>query len=222
VVAGAKVRVTDADRGTEVDAVTNAEGEYTVSPLRVGRYKVDRGKTRIQDLDCRPGGVEVQEHASVNVTLQVGHTDETVTVTTQGPLLETETSDLGQVISGDRAVTLPLNGRNYAQLALLGAGVVPSEPGSRVETSYGFSSNGARALQNNYLLDGVDNNSNLGDVLTGQAYVIQPSVDAIEEFKVQTNAYSAEFGRGMARFSTRSSSPERIAFMGIRLRVLSK
>jgi hypothetical protein len=65
-----------------------------------------------------------------------------------------------------------------------------------VETSYGFSSNGARALQNNYLLDGVDNNSNLGDVLTGQAYVIQPSVDAIEEFKVQTNAYSAEFGRG--------------------------
>src|SRR6202044_91389 len=56
--------------------------------------------------------------------------------------------------------------------------------------------NGARALQNNYLLDGVDNNSNLGDVLTGQAYVIQPSIDAIEEFKVQTNSYSAEFGRG--------------------------
>ena len=71
-----------------------------------------------------------------------------------------------------------------------------SEPGSRVSTSYGFSSNGARALQNNFLLDGVDNNSNLGDVLTGQAYVIQPSVDAIEEFKVQTNSYSAEFGRG--------------------------
>ena len=59
-----------------------------------------------------------------------------------------------------------------------------------------FSSNGARSLQNNYLLDGIDNNSNLGDVLTGQAYVIQPSIDAIQEFKVQTNAYSAEFGRG--------------------------
>ena len=196
VVAGAKVRVTDVDRGTEIDTVTNEVGEYTVSPLKVGRYKVAVEKPGFKTALAGPVAVEVQEHPSVSVTLEVGHADETVTVTTQSPLLETETSDLGQVISGDRAVTLPLNGRNYAQLALLGEGVVPSEPGSRVETSYGFSSNGARALQNNYLLDGVDNNSNLGDVLTGQAYVIQPSVDAIEEFKVQTNAYSAEFGRG--------------------------
>ncbi len=196
VVAGAKVRVTDIDRGTEIDTVTNEVGEYTVSPLKVGRYKVAVEKPGFKTALAGPVVVEVQERPSVNVMLEVGHADETVTVTTQSPLLETETSDLGQVVSGDRAVTLPLNGRNYAQLALLGAGVVPSEPGSRVETSYGFSSNGARALQNNYLLDGVDNNSNLGDVLTGQAYVIQPSVDAIEEFKVQTNAYSAEFGRG--------------------------
>jgi hypothetical protein len=196
VVVGAKVHVTDVDRGTEVDVVTNEVGEYTVSPLKVGRYKVSIEKAGFKTAVAGPVVVEVQEHPSVTVVLQVGHADETVKVTTQSPLLETETSDLGQVISGDRAVTLPLNGRNYAQLALLGAGVVPSEPGSRVETSYGFSSNGARALQNNYLLDGVDNNSNLGDVLTGQAYVIQPSIDAIEEFKVQTNAYSAEFGRG--------------------------
>ena len=196
VVVGANVHVTDADRGTEIDVVTNEVGEYTVSPLKVGRYKVTVEKPGFKTALAGPVVVEVQEHPSVNVVLQVGHADETVKVTTQSPLLETETSDLGQVISGDRAVTLPLNGRNYAQLALLGAGVVPSEPGSRVETSYGFSSNGARALQNNYLLDGVDNNSNLGDVLTGQAYVIQPSIDAIEEFKVQTNAYSAEFGRG--------------------------
>ena len=196
VVVGAKVHITDVDRGTEIDVVTNEVGEYTVSPLKVGRYKVSIEKAGFKTAVAGPVVVEVQEHPSVNVVLQVGHADETVKVTTQSPLLETETSDLGQVISGDRAVTLPLNGRNYAQLALLGAGVVPSEPGSRVETSYGFSSNGARALQNNYLLDGVDNNSNLGDVLTGQAYVIQPSIDAIEEFKVQTNAYSAEFGRG--------------------------
>jgi hypothetical protein len=196
VVVGAKVRVTDVDRGTDIVTVTNEVGEYTVSPLKVGHYKVTVEKAGFRTAIAGPLVVEVQEHASVDVTLQVGRANETVTVTAQSPLLETETSDLGQVINGERAVTLPLNGRNYAQLALLGAGVVPSEPGSRVETSYGFSSNGARALQNNYLLDGVDNNSNLGDVLTGQAYVIQPSVDAIEEFKVQTNAYSAEFGRG--------------------------
>src|SRR5271168_3830812 len=196
VVVGAKVTVTDIDHGTVTETVSNGVGEYTASPLKVGRYKVSVEKTGFKTALAGPVVVEVQEHPTVDVTLQVGRVDETVTVTARSPMLETETSDLGQVISGDRAVTLPLNGRNYAQLALLGAGVVPSEPGSRVETSYGFSSNGARALQNNYLLDGVDNNTNLGDVLTGQAYVIQPSVDAIEEFKVQTNAYSAEFGRG--------------------------
>ncbi|MFZ0737883.1 MAG: TonB-dependent receptor [Candidatus Acidiferrales bacterium] len=196
VVVGAKIKITDVDRGTEVNEITNGVGEYTASPLKVGQYKISVEKKGFKTAIAGPVVVEVQEHPTVDVTLQVGQADETVTVTTQSPQLETETSDLGQVISGERVVTLPLNGRNYAQLALLGAGVVPSEPGSRVETSYGFSSNGARALQNNYLLDGVDNNSNLGDVLTGQAYVIQPSVDAIEEFKVQTNAYSAEFGRG--------------------------
>ena len=74
--------------------------------------------------------------------------------------------------------------------------MAPSEPGSRVSASYGFSANGARALQNNFLLDGIDNNANLGDVLNESAFVIQPSVDAIAEFKVQTNSYSAEFGRG--------------------------
>jgi hypothetical protein len=132
----------------------------------------------------------------VDLTLQVGNISETVTVTMENQQLETETSELGQVVDSRTIVTLPLNGRNYAQLALLGTGVAPAEPGSRVEGSFGFSASGARSLQNNFLLDGIDNNSSLGDVLTGQAYVIQPSVDAIEEFKVQTNDYSAEFGRG--------------------------
>jgi hypothetical protein len=121
---------------------------------------------------------------------------EVITVTGQAPQLETETSELGQLVDRRRINALPLNGRNYAQLALLGAGVSPAEPGSRVETSSGFSSNGARSLQNNFLLDGIDNNANLGDVLSGSAYVVQPSVDAIAEFKVETNSYSAEFGRG--------------------------
>jgi hypothetical protein len=114
----------------------------------------------------------------------------------QSPLLETETSSMGQVMDKTRIETLPLNGRNFAQLAQLGVGVVPSEPGSRESGSFGFSVDGARALQNNFLLDGIDNNSNLGDLLNESSYVIQPPVDAIEEFKVQTNDYSAEFGRG--------------------------
>jgi hypothetical protein len=196
VVVGAQVSVTDLERGNAFTTRSDRQGEYIASPLKIGRYRVSAEKAGFKKAVAGPIVVNVDEKPAVDFALQVGSIRETVTVTTQAPLLETETSDLGQLVDSRQAETLPLNGRNYAQLALLGAGIAPSEPGSRVETSYGFSSNGARSLQNNFLLDGVDNNSNLGDVLTGQAYVIQPSVDAIEEFKVQTNAYSAEFGRG--------------------------
>jgi len=196
VIRDAKVTVTDVDRGTSFETMTNASGEYVASPLKIGNYRVLIEKAGFKKTIIGPVTLNVQDRLAVDATLQVGTFTETMTVSTALPQLETETSDLGQVVDSRRATTLPLNGRNYAQLALLGAGVAPSEPGSRTETTYGFSSNGARALQNNFLLDGIDNNANLGDVLNGSAYVIQPSVDAIAEFKVQTNAYSAEFGRG--------------------------
>ncbi len=196
VVSGAKVTITDVDRGTTVTTTTNAEGEYVASPLKIGRYTVTIEKQGFQKAVLGPVKVDVQEQPAVNAKLRVGSISETVTITTEGPQLETETSELGQVQDSHTIETLPLNGRNYAQLALLGAGVGPAEPGSRVEQSFGFSSNGSRSLQNNFQLDGIDNNSDLGDVLNGSAYVIQPSVDALAEFKVQTNAYSAEFGRG--------------------------
>jgi len=196
VVSGAKVTVTDVDRGTSVHTTTNAQGEYEVGPLKIGRYNVTIEKNGFQKTVLGPVTINVQARAAVDATLRVGSVAETVTITTEGPQLQTETSDLGQVQDSHTIETLPLNGRNYAQLALLTAGVGPSEPGSRVETSFGFSSNGSRSLQNNFQLDGVDNNSDLGDVLNSSAYVIQPSVDAIAEFKVQTNSYSAEFGRG--------------------------
>lgn len=195
-VADAKVNVTDADRGTTFLSKTNSDGDYVAGPLKPGRYNVSVEKTGFKRSVIGPVELNIQERPAVDVTLQVGAVTETLTVTSEGPQLETETSDLGQVMNSKRITTLPLNGRNYAQLAQLGAGVAPSEPGSRVSASYGFSANGARALQNNFLLDGVDNNANLGDVLNETAFVIQPPVDAIAEFKVQTNAYSAEFGRG--------------------------
>ena len=196
VVSDAKVTITDADRGISLVTRTNTQGEYVASPLKIGRYNVIVEKVGFKKAVAGPIVVNVQERPEVDVTLQVGSISETMTVSTEGPQLETETSELGQVVDSQRATTLPLNGRNYAQLAQLGAGVAPSEPGSRVSASYGFSANGARALQNNFLLDGVDNNANLGDVLNEAVFVIQPSVDAIAEFKVQTNSYGAEFGRG--------------------------
>ena len=143
-----------------------------------------------------PVEINVQDRVAVNITLQVGQVNEQVVVTGTAPLLQTETSELGQVVDSKRVASMPLNGRNFAQLALLSAGTAPSEPGARDEGGFGFSSNGARSLQNNFLLDGIDNNSNLPDLLNETNFVIQPPVDALQEFKVESNAYSAEFGRG--------------------------
>ncbi|HEV2395778.1 MAG TPA: TonB-dependent receptor [Candidatus Sulfotelmatobacter sp.] len=196
VVADASVTVTDVDRGTTFHTTSNASGDYVAGPLRIGQYTITVEKPGFKKAVAGPVPLNVQDRLPVDVVMQVGTVNETMTVTTITPQLETETSELGNVVSGKTATTLPLNGRNFAQLAQLSVGVAPSEPGSRTETSFGFSSNGARALQNNFLLDGIDNNANLGDVLNGSAYVIQPSVDAIGEFKVETNSYSAEFGRG--------------------------
>ena len=195
-VAGAKVTVRDVDRGASFVTTSNGVGEYIASPLKIGRYTVSVEKEGFKTAVAGPVELKIQDRMAVDVTLQVGVATEKVTVEATAVRLETETSDLGQVVDSRRVSTLPLNGRNFAQLAQLGVGVAPSEPGSRVSGSYGFSANGARALQNNFLLDGVDNNANLGDVLNESAFVIQPSVDAIAEFKVQTNAYGAEFGRG--------------------------
>jgi hypothetical protein len=196
VVTGAKITVTDMDRGIELTLSTNDSGQYVASPLRIGRYSVTVEKEGFKKAVAGPVQVNIQDRVDVDLNLVPGMATEIVTVTSQRPQLETETSELGQVVDSRRINALPLNGRNYAQLALLGAGVAPAEPGSRVETTSGFSSNGARSLQNNFLLDGIDNNANLGDVLNGSAYVVHPSVDAIAEFKVETNSYSAEFGRG--------------------------
>jgi hypothetical protein len=196
VVANAKVTVTDVERGITFGSTTNESGEYVAGPLRVGRYTVTVEHPGFKKAVSVPVNLDVQQRIAVNVTLQIGQLTESVEVSGAAPLLETETSDLGQVVDHKRVANLPLNGRNFAQLALLTAGTAPSEPGARDEGGFGFSAGGARSLQNNFLLDGVDNNSNLPDLLNETNYVIQPSVEALEEFKVQTNAYSAEFGRG--------------------------
>ena len=196
VVSGAKVTVTDVEHGQNFQTTTNTTGEYVASPLRVGRYTVTAEHPGFKKAVSQPVELNVQERAVIDITLHVGAVNESMVVTGAAPLLETQTSELGQVVDSRRAANLPLNGRNFAQLALLAPGTAPSEPGARDEKAYGFSANGARSLQNNFLLDGVDNNSNLPDLLNETNFVIQPPVEALEEFKVQTNAYGAEFGRG--------------------------
>ena len=108
--------------------------------------------------------------------------------------LNTVEASQGQVIDNRRIVEMPLNGRNYIDLALMSGGAVQSAPGSRIG---GFSAGGQRVSQNNYIMDGIDNNSVELAAAGRRAEMVQPSIDAIAEFKVRTNAVSSEFGRGM-------------------------
>src|SRR5208283_5142468 len=133
VIAAAKVTVIDADRGTKVVIATNDAGEYVANPLRIGSYTVTVEKTGFKKAVAGPVQVNIQDRLSVDMKLEPGAATEIVDVTSQRPQLETETSNLSQLVDSQRVNALPLNGRNYAQLALLGAGVSPAEPGSRTE-----------------------------------------------------------------------------------------
>src|SRR5262249_33780516 len=134
----------------------------------------------------------------MDLILQIGQLTESVTIESAAPLVQTETSDLGGTVSETQIKNLPLNGRNFVQLTRILPGVMRGIPGANIDgagslawrTSASFAANGQRTRDNNFMLDGVDNNETwLNSV------VIFPSVDALEEFKVQTSTYSAEFGR---------------------------
>lgn len=195
VVPGAHVVATDVDRGTSFVTPTGGSGDYVASPLKIGPYAMKVRKKDFKTVVIGPFELQVGQRREVNVKLETGEVMQSVRISAV-PTLKTQTSDLGQVIDNRTILNLPLNGRNFSQLALLSAGIAPAEPGDANEDSFGFSSNGARSYQNNFLLDGIDNNSNITDFQTEASYLIQPSVVAVEEFKVQTNGYSAEFGRG--------------------------
>src|SRR5260370_38187632 len=176
VVKGDKVTVTDVDHGIQLTLSTNNEGEYVASPLRIGQYSVTVEKQGFKKAVAEPVQVNIQDRVGVDFKLVPGMATEVVTVSSERPQLETDTSELGQVVDSRRINALPLNGRNYAQLALLGAGVAPAEPGSRVETTFGFSAGGARSLQNNFLLDPIDNNANPRPLLNGSPSLAHPPV----------------------------------------------
>src|SRR5262249_7954091 len=134
---------------------------------------------------------------------------EEVTVSAATPLLESETSSVGQVIGEKTIVDLPLNGRNFIALAALGAGTLPAS--DRTNERDNFVANGARPIQNSYLLDGIENKNRILGFDGSAAQTIQPVIDAIQEFKVQTSNFSAEFGQaagGVVNVTLKSGANE--------------
>jgi Carboxypeptidase regulatory-like domain len=190
----AQVTVTNIGTGLALQTKTNAGGTFVVSPLKIGDYTVTATAEGFQTVTRERLHVDAQQRLNVNLTLQPGSVSQTVTVSSEAPLLETQDGAVGQVISTETINNTPLNGRNWVYIAQLTAGVAPPFGNTRGSGTGDFVANGQRAEQNNFILDGVDNNTNLVDFLNGSSFVMRPPPDALSEFNLQTSNYSAEFG----------------------------
>ena len=154
------------------------------------------------------------------IALKVGSTNQNLVVQGQTPLLQTEDVSVGQTISGVIKDDLPVSDRDFNRLAVLTVGVNYSTPSGPRDTASGaFSANGISQYQNNYILDGTDNNSYDQNINEGRTFAIEPSLDAISEFSVLTNAYSAEFGRdgGAVVIVNTKSGHKPLARLGLRV-----
>jgi hypothetical protein len=192
-VPGATVTLTNQATGIQVTTVTDAGGGYQFLNVRVGTYRIEAELSGFATAVAPDVTVTVAARQRVDLSLRVGGVGETIEVRGAARLLETESSDRGQVISHEQVVNLALNGRNYADLALLSPGVRQSSISTSRDAS--FNVNGMRSALNNFILDGVDNNSYGTSNQGFSNQVVQVSPDAVEEFKVQTNNFSAEYGR---------------------------
>ena len=200
VVPGARVGLENAAIGLHLTTASNEAGVYEFPNVRVGTYKITAEKTGFATSSADGVVVSVGTRTRVDLSLSVGAVTQTVEVAGGAPLVESETSQRGQVVSGTSTVELPLNGREYSSLVLLTAGTKfsPIGTGSAVTvlTREGaYNVNGLRSTFNNYLLDGVDNNAYGTSNQGFSNQVMQPPPDAVAEFQVVTNNSSAEYGR---------------------------
>ena len=197
VVANAKVTITETSTGQVYSILTNSLGEFVRPALKASTYAVSVSApgfktTEQKDIVLTPG-----ERTGISLTLTVGDVGQTVEVSASAQLLQTESTQVGAALDSKTVTDVPLGGtRNLAYLARLSPGVVPAEPGARDSANGGFSANGVRSNgQNNFLLNGVDNNINTIDFLNQTSYAIGPAIDAVSEVSIQTNGYNAEYGR---------------------------
>jgi Carboxypeptidase regulatory-like domain/TonB dependent receptor len=196
---GAKVVLTNEGTGASVTFTTGGDGSYKFAPVRIGSYKLDVTFQGFQSVTAKGVVVNIGSEVVQNFSLKPGTVSQSIEVTAAAPLLESQDASVGQVVDSTSVNNLPLNGRNFTFLAQLSAGVNSPQADTRGNAASGaFTANGNRPAQNNYLLDGIDNNSDTVDFLNGTNYVVLPPVDAIQEFKVQTSDFSAEFGRSGA------------------------
>ncbi len=196
VIPAAKVTLTNEGTGIALVTTSAADGTYIFTPIRIGIYSVTVEKEGFQTVVRPDVPLHVTEQVKVDVTLSPGQVTQQIEVTGAPPLLQTQTSSVGQTQGSQAINDLPLNGRNYTFLAQIGAGVTQTSPTGRgLEGTGSFIANGLPLVHNNYLLDGIDNNNDTVDFLNGAAFAVLPPPDALQEFKIQTSNFTAEFGR---------------------------
>ncbi len=193
VIGNASVTLTNEDEGQVLKAKTDGAGVYVFSPIKIGKYSITATAPNFETTTQSNLRLNIQQRLNVIITLKPGAASETVTVTTEAPLMQTQDSSVGQTMDTETIENVPLNGRNWVYIAQLSAGTAVAD-GSRGGGKGDFEANGQRAEENNFILDGVDNNANVVDFYNGASFTVNPPPDALAEFKVQTSDYSAEFG----------------------------
>ncbi|MBZ5564227.1 MAG: TonB-dependent receptor [Acidobacteriia bacterium] len=187
----ASITVTNVQTGVARQTKTDQAGNYQVQSLIPGMYSVKAEHAGFQIAEVKATELSVATTLTINIVMEVGAVTQTVEVTATAPLLDTQNGTVGTVINNTSVVTLPLNGRSYTSLILLVPGSVPHAPTFSAAGGTSPSVSGTHPDQNSWSFDGINNNEQMFKV-----FGLQPSIDAIQEFKVQTNVTSAEYAQG--------------------------
>ena len=192
---GASIQLKNVNTGIARTMLTNESGSFQFLNVPNGRYQVEAESAGFKKAVSDIFSVVVGARQRVDLSLEVGDVSETVEVVGAAPIIETDSSDRSTVIGARQAVDLPLNGRSYADLTLLAPGTSQAQTGSSGGRNASYHVNGQRSSFNNFSLDGVDNNSYGTSNQGFSNQVVQVSPDAVGEFKVVTDSFSAEYGR---------------------------
>jgi hypothetical protein len=207
---GVDVTLTNQETGARQQTLTNDTGSYRFASLPPGTYRIEAGLPGFERLSRSPLTLQVSQSLAIDLTLQVGQIGQTVDVTEAPPLIDSQTSDIGQTVTRQMIAALPLPNRAASSLAALAPGVVMIDNGTGTAENYPvFSVAGGRARNQSFVLDGGNVSNAVG--LTRPQQLTSLPVDAMQEFKVIANNYSAEFGHstgGVVTMSTRSGTNE--------------
>ena len=199
VVAGATVKIRSLETNAVRTVKTDTAGDYQAPSLPVGDYEISCEVAGFKRSVVAGVALDVDQRARIDIKLELGAVGQQVEVTAAAAIMETDTASQGTVIDNRTIVDLPLNGRNFEQLAVLGPGVAAPVAGSG-NAAY-FSVAGARGIGNSFMMDGATNTNNNANVT-----FINPSIDLIEEFKIQRNTFSAEYGHGASQINVVTKS----------------